>query len=442
MQFTTLVKKRNKFYFKVIALPILFLLLLLIIFLWPKKETLPIKYYLPVNTSFYLHLKEASWLPVSQDNSEFIDSSAISDLWQYQKELWGPYYINVKELVWFKVEQSFTDDAYLVRFSTMPDKNYLESLKKSHSDYNFYKLDKNILLVSKFLKEDVSFKQKMLLAEDRYLSSEAIIYFKKDEFPDFLNSLEKFINPILETEDIFVGLNNRSKRIDLLATQTGSNKDDKDFSNITLPENLDLALGFSSDILAEDKKAIFSSLIFNNFSSLPYNILAKEYGEGGLLDDKAIFEQADNWLMLSLTDFDQELLQFLNIIKVKELKKKLVDGTTYYELVADEQNNKEYELLGLKYRQIGDLYSFDSDNYHYLSNNEDFIKAVISKQQTIGDLLLCGDIHNRKIKDFIVINSDKLTDQTIKDYLKSKNISTFRAFSYEMNNFIGLSLCY
>ena len=443
MQFITLVKKRNNFYLKVIALPIALLLLFLVIFLWPKKTILPIKYYLPVNTGFYLHLKESNWLPSSQDNSSFISNEAFVTLWQKQKELLGPYYNNLEELVWFKTEGNFSDDSFLLRFSTLPDRDYLDSLKKSFPDRNFYKLDKNTLLFSSFLPEDITYQQKELPVEDLYFQSEAIIYLQSGMTPEFLVALSGFIEPLMGEEGIFIGLDKSNKQINFLsASQSKTNGNEADFSGLLLPESVDLGFAFSSELLLEHKK-IISNLLINNFSSLPLNTLGLDYREGLLLEKKAIFQQGDNWLALSQTPWGEELWQFLNIFKVKEVYKILPDGTGYYELMADkDQLNKEYELAGIKYYQMGNLYTLERDSYYYLSNSEEFIKNIISQPKKISDLLSCGNMDNKKIEDFVLINSDKLSDKLSRDYLVAKNITSFKAFSYKADDFSGLRLCY
>ncbi|MDD5749737.1 MAG: hypothetical protein PHO91_03050 [Patescibacteria group bacterium] len=432
-------KNKPKAYFWLIVPAIIVFALPFSLFLYPKKEALPLSYYLPEGVSFYLELDTDFWAQDIQGAYHWFDLQSLDNLHQEQFEQWGPYFSRLEKIILFKTGDSQRADNFLLYFSRLPDKSYLKKWQAEHSGYRWQSVGRHILLVVPQDSEDFAFGQKYFYQPNSSEQPFFSFYGSILAWPEFLLPLADILSAWQSDDAIMVFVSPDGRQIDF--GRTARSVATRDFSGLRAIADTDFALAFS-DLL--DTKDFFAELLKQTVGSLPYHSLAGQ----GLADivsaPKALLAKDNGWLLAGESEAVIDILRFLNVLVVKEVAKILPDGTPYYELVADkEQSFAEHELKGRVYRQFGDIYSLELGDFYYLTNQEDFAKELIINPRYLENLLACGKTQNLLISDFFWLKTAKIDDgNSLKNLFLSQNIDYFRAFAYYQSDFSGVRVCF
>lgn len=152
MDFKELVHRQNKklnksAIFVWLACLLALVSLVLAIRLWPHSEHQPILSYLPDSTNFYYHFTDnRSWEKEVLADYPGLDLTVPRSQIEKLQTLLGVSFLNSKEIVWFRINQSQGDN-YLLRLSPL-QKKVLQQLQTDNPDLYFKQLDRDILLIA------------------------------------------------------------------------------------------------------------------------------------------------------------------------------------------------------------------------------------------------------------------------------------------------------
>lgn len=446
MDFLNLIKKEKgqlsrKWLQLVIAVIVLFVVVLFSIIKSDKPDVYAHD-FLPPSASFYYE-----W-----SNKQAIDKG-IYDYGLFDKEiplgelakvrnLLADNFSKVQELIWFKLEDR-EEDFYLLRFSDIKDKD-LYSLHDLNPNTYFYKPAPNVLFISpdETINKDIS--AQIVSRWNLNYNREGInAYWQIDRPPAFFKDLSVLVAPVATVRDAFVNFGDSS--IDFYQPRTTSTaiSDLSNFQNKKVPQNFDLALGFSASSTENFSQSIAENIILPNFESLPYENLSYSDLHKYLFKDSLLFSYEDGWLLVADTDWRSRASDLAKNLQLVEVKKTLPDGTLYTELqAADDQLVIERDFAGQKYWQIDNLYGWGEENAYYLSNRPEMIEDIMLSKVNLAALALTCVQSNKDISDFVRWQTDKLGAGPIKSFLEEQNIGNLSIFSYQNYLIKGVKLCF
>jgi len=451
VDFLKLVHKReqkadNKIIFGLIGLLFLIALFFVLVNFLPKKEYRPLFSYLPADTNFYYHFtdKKVFYQDILEDFKIF-DSSVATDKVKSLENLLGASFLNAREIVWFRTDQS-DSDSYLIRFSHLQKKS-LTQIQNDHSNMYFFQADNDILLVSYSLEvynEFLSKEYKDEIATSRSQGSQGIdMYWQLGHLPEFLNDLIPYLFSIFESGDAYANFYRKEDNglvINLYGTSPIPR--DSSFFQYKSPLKPDFVLAFSKYTPQGIKNSLENDLIRLIFSSLPYYNLNSQSIEQAILSGGVIFQRDGAWLIATPLDSSAIILDLVDYYQVKEQKNTLSDGTLYIELLANDNPNKiEYSYKDKTYFQVSNVFVYQEAGINYLSSNEAFVWEIIELSQPLSNLWLNCQPEAGQVSDFIYLDTNKLDNDQIKEYLSNKGVNKLWALSYYTASHAGLQFC-
>jgi len=436
VDFLKLVQQKEQKIDNKIIIIVVFLLLVLIslIMFWPKDAKHNLLAYLPKNVSFYYHITDKK--NISQP---FFPQEIVQDRISELEDVLGNNFLNLQEIVWFQVDGSLDTNNYLLQFSRLP-KSTIDDLATNYPNYIFYSPRKNVLLITQ---EELPVFVEASQEKEQYFFDGLSIYWKKNESPQFLDSLADVLEPIFVGDEVLLNWHAISKTKHGLRFVENRVLRHKDIGGFLIPKNFDLAVAFTSDISDSLAKDITDNLLRTLFNSLPYYNLSTEVIKNKILSDSILWQRGEDWILASDSDWRDSILDFIKTIKTKEVSKVLADGTAYKELVAaDDQAIVDYQINGQTVSQIDQLFIWDIDQEHYLSNSRQLIEELTSYNRylnTLANDCLGDDV---SIGDFVYLDTQNIVDSPVRQYLLDNNINNLQMFSYTTGTISGLDVCF
>lgn len=443
IKFTFLPSKAWWLFFGVLLLAVVAMLLA------PKKSSQPLALYLPANTTFFYNWTDTSAYENLEINKiSVINSQEPTTKIAELKNMLQNGFLNVREVIWFKLENS-QDDNFLLRLDKA--EQTAKWLADNRPEYNYLLVDDSVVLVSRdaWLPNNYFEQVKMDLATNN-LGMGVNIFWSKNEAPSFLADLTKWLKIQTGLPNIYANIYQQpdgqvnmhvwqSKLRQLI--NTSSTIDWPNQANF--PRGADLIFGFG-DHTSDDWQLVVSQNILEPlFTDLPYYRLSAKKIEEQLLNNNFIYLANNNWLMVSSEDWQSRINDWAPDLQLKEVKNRLPDGTVYTELIGEQE--AKVELLsyqGYDYWRLGQLYGAQIGPYYYLSNSQSLIQATfVSKYQIANYLSQCPIAGDYKIIDLAQINSLKIKDEAIKKALLGQDINNLTVLSYENNSQIGFKAC-
>lgn len=437
MDFLKLIQqKEQKIDNKIImAMVILVFLIMSAVVFWPTHKKNYLLAYLPDDASFYYHFTTKKDLTQAFFAKEIVQERTV----ELEKLLAGNF-LNLQEVLWFQTAGDITNNSYLLKFSRLP-KSFLDDLAKENSQLKAYSPEKNILLITE--KDLVA----PLLANEQkkiYFPQGASIYWQKNKAPEFLNSLASILEPVFQGEDLLLNWQKLSDGKTRLSLLENNQSDIKNIKYFLTPENFDSVLAFNKTLPDDLAENISTNLLKVFFDSLPYYNLSSQVLKSRILTDSIIWQDGETWLLASDKPWQDDILDFMKTLTVKEVPKVLSDGTAYTELVAaDEQTIIEHQINGQMVQQIDQLFIWETQGKHYLSNKKELIAELTISKRYLKDLWFdCLDDAELSVGDFMSFTSQDIPAGVIKDYLLANNISSLKAISYATGTMSGLNVCF
>ncbi len=433
----------KKPWFKVVLI-LVFLAIFWLFKFSPQDKGGPILSYLPADTNFFYE-----WTDAQSKNSDYLSgfevfSSQMPDAKKQDlKKVCGQDCPDISELIWFKVN-GMAEDHYLIKVSDWPKKSF-KVASSSNPDFIFKQLSPHVYLItsSNSLAESINgpFDNNFDIVEDvRGVN----IYWSVSQAPEFLSDISKLISPALTQDNIFMNvLVKDSKFIFKFFQATGKSQVDNtnSLAEISLPNDLSLAIGFSAKSSQSFSQNLMVQLVEPIFQTLPQQNFQKDELSTYLAGNNMLIQQGEDWLLVGFNDWRPIVGKFLSNIQAKEVKKKLPDGTIYTELqVADDQVVADHEFAGQKYWQIGDLFGFQLADTYYLTGRQYLLEQLINKPITLANHWPCGQIDGH-VSDVLMLSVPVLPEGAIRTYLQNKNIKSLNILSFSNNSTKGWQLC-
>jgi len=421
-----------------LVLAVLIVVLLFAMF-WSKGPDVYAKGFLPDNTTFYYQwannkaIKANPWhdFELFDDNIADTRLSEVSDILVDSQS-------RLEELVWFKT--SSDQDHYLLRLSSI-SQSYIDQLKEQYPELVFYRPHKKILLITPSPELPNSL-PKLLVSKFTVnnIDTGVSMYWSLDNSPEFLQKLSIWLEPMFTESEIFVNFQNTAGNLNKINIWQVKNNNlpamtNNFFANTRRLYDFDNAIGLSADSMLTFDDFIKTNILEKQFSSLPYYDFTK--------NDIIVWQHEENWLMASDQDWQKLNFDLASSFDLQEITKVLSDGTAYVEFIASSSPEIiQHAYYEQNYWQIDGLYGVEREDIYYLSNKQYLIEDILSSDYLITTLWSdCLD-NNNQINDFVVWQTNKLKNSSIKQYLESQDISNLKFISYSNNNINAWQLCF
>ncbi len=443
MDWSLLLKNSYKQPWFKIVLILVFLAIFWLVKFSPQKNSGPILSYLPVDTSFFYEwTSDASRADNYFSKINIFDTQVPNAKLNDLKNICSGNCPKFEEIIWFKLS-SETGDSYLLKVANW-SKQSLKSVREINHNFIFKELSPDVYLIttSKSLADSVegAVNNKFSIVDEK---AGLNIYWQTSQAPEFLNNLTSLIRPAINGEDIFMNSQVKDGKTSLKFFQATNNQvvRTKSFSEVALPKDFSLALGFSSKNSAQFLEDIIPQLVEPIFVSLPEQNFQKNELNTYLASDNLLLGQGEDWLLVGFNDWQPQVNNFLSKIEAKEVRKTLPDGTVYTELqAADDQTASDHEFKGQKYWQIGDLFGGQLNSAYYLTNRQYFLEQVIDKPVKFAAWWPCGAVEDN-IGDILAWSVPALPNVPIRTYLQNINVESLNISSFSNNSTQGWQIC-
>ena len=436
MDFLKLIQKKeqladNKI---IIMTVVLVVLIMSAIVFWPGASKHKLLTYLPEDASFYWH-----WTNKSYFSQDFLGEKEGANRMEELKSILGSNFLNLQEVLWFQTNGNFDNDNYLLRFSRLP-RSVVKDLEDKNFDFHIYSPQKNILLINKGkIIDDLTADPDKLGHFEAGMS----VYWQKNKEPEFLRGFSDLLDPLFLNDEVLINWQKTATQRNKLILLEDRVSEIKDFKNFFAPADFDLVFGFGSQMSDDLAEKISSDLLKTFFDSLPYYHLSQAAIKERILNDATIWQKGDGWILASHQPFGENILDFMQNLKVEEVSRVLSDGTAYTELVAaKDQNIVERQINGQKVLQIDQLFLWDIGEQHYLSNQQELIEELSSHSLRVLNIFQDCTNLEAKIGDFVYLDTANIPTGQIKDYLLAKQITKLEMFSYATGTISGINICY
>ena len=401
---------------------------------WSDKPNVYARDFLPENTSFYYQwtdnrsIKDNPW-----HSLEFFDDSITDMKLSEVSNILTNSQSRLEELVWFKTESD--KDNYLLRLSSI-SQTYVDQLKTDYPELVFYRPHKKILLItdSQELSDNLP---KLLLGKFTVnnIDTGVSMYWNLDNPPEFLQKLSTWLQPMFVESEIFVNFQKTGgglKKINawqIKDQQIANNF----FINSRRLKDFDNVFGMSASSTQDFDSFIDTNILQGQFKYKKY-----------FFDNNIIWQHENNWLMASDQDWQALSLDLASSFDLEEVTKVLSDGTAYVELVASSSPEiVQHAYYEKNYWQIDGLYGAEREGVYYLSNKQYLIEDILSSDYMISSAWAnCLDYTDIQINDFLILQTNKLANSPIKQYLESQDINNLKFISYSNNNINAWQLCF
>ena len=426
------------------ALLVLAILLVLVRFLSPQADVYA-RDFLPPDTNFYYHWSNQAAL--SENSTKLFDTIVPEEHLKHLQGTVGVGFDDLEEVIWFTTEAAPENNHYLLRFSKLPSK-YLDNLQNSKLDYHLWQPSDNILLLSDSATANESLPGLVVPHFTINNINQGInIYWSPGYQPGFLSVWDDWLPKHVLARDVFVNLQSVGGHLRLNLYQLRSvdspNRAHR-LSTARLPDNFGVISGFQASSTAVGGDFISRDIILPLYDALPYYNLNQQEIKDYILSDNILVQDKQDWLLVGEDDWQSMAMSLAKDFELQEVTKSLPDGTTYIELIAnEEQLAMVHDFEQWQYWQIDGLYGISLDNLHYLSNQPSLLEDIIINSRPLKSLF--GDClydHSYQIGDFLKFNTNQVADSSIKTYLSSKNIVWLELFSYQNSVVEGLQLCF
>lgn len=414
-------KNKQNNNFKILYFIFLALFIFFLIYFYTLEPDIKARDYLPKETSFYYE-----WTNIKDSiDINLFDNSIPNNKLNTALAMVDSDMNNIESIIWFKIEE---EDNYLIKFSKKIDKDF----KINNSEY-FFRTKQGYILYITSNKELLNILPNYIV-EDFLINNqeEGINIYWKSNTPDFLKSLINLIDPVKERE-FFINLNSNSIN---LFYKIESKKENIDLSSakiITNPDLLTIIKNINKD------KNILSNFLISLYNSFPHHSLNLK----NLLQDIVLLQKNDNYLLVSTSDWKLVVDKLIQNIKVIEVGNLLPDGTRYTELKqAEEYDFINHNYSEVEYWEIDNLFGLNIDQYYYLSNNKDIIEDIINTNTNIASFSYSCLEENNNINNLLYLNTDKIDNKVIKDYLISKDLKFINLIQYSNHVVEGYKLCF
>ena len=425
---------------KILLVLAVLIVALLIAMFWSDEPDVYAKDFLPDNTSFYYQwtnsqsIKDNPWhnFKLFDNNQADLNLSTVLDILINSQS-------RLEELVWFKTGSD--ENHYLLRLSSL-SQSYVDQLKTEHPELAFYRPNKKILLIT--TSPELIDKLPKLLNNKfsvNNISSGISIYWHLDSAPEFLQKLSTWLQPMFVEPEIFVNFQNADSNLNKInAWQVKDNNLSEISNNFFVQtrrlKDFDNVIGMSASSTQAFDSFIETNLLQDQFNSLP---ASKKY----FFDNNIIWQHEDNWLMTSDQDWQALSLDLASSFDLQEVTKVLSDGTAYVELMASSSPEIiQHAYYEQNYWQIDGLYGAQRDSVYYLSNKQYLIEDILSSDYMLRSIWVDCFENNNQINDFVVWQTNKLNNSSIKEYLESQDINSIRFVSYSNDDINGWQLCF
>ena len=424
---------------KILLVLAVLVIVLLVTMFWSDKPDVYAKGFLPDNTTFYYQWSNNKAVESNPwyDFELFDDSIADTKINEVLAILVDSQ-SRLEELVWFKTDSD--QDHYLLRLSSI-SQSYIDQLKEQYSELVFYRPHKKILLItsSQELPEQLP---KLLTSKFTVnnINTGVSIYWDLDNSPEFLQKLSTWLEPMFTESEIFVNFQNTASdlnKINIWQVENNSLAEISSnfFVNTRRLYNFDNVIGFSADSILTLGDFVETNILENQFSSLPHYNFTK--------NDTIIWQYEKNWLMASDQDWQKLNFDLVSSFDLQKITKVLSDGTAYVEFVASSSPEIiQHAYYEQNYWQIDGLYGVERENIYYLSNKQYLIEDILSSDYMLRSIWVDCFENNNQINDFVVWQTNKLNNSSIKEYLESQDINSIRFVSYSNDDINGWQLCF
>lgn len=433
-------EKKRKFDIRLLGLLIVLVVFLIFSLTWSMKPVVKAKDCLPADVSFYYEWTNSQTF---ENNNYFLfNNLELDNQINELKRLLDDRLTNVEEIIWF---HSLADqnDNYLIRFSQNV-RGVINLLKKDHPEYQYYQPNTSILLITKSDQVINSVKKDKAehFALDNFRTG-TNLYWQIDNPPEFLQDLSNILSSVELDQEVFANLDKKGNKLSFNLFNKQDNLNDgnlKSFNNVIIPDNFDLAIGFSSNSTMND--VIIDNLLVPIYDKLPYYGLNKENINNNLLNDNIILQYQDDWLMIRDNDWQDLAIGLAKTLEIEEVSKVLPDGTAYTELRAKaEQLKIDHQFQEQAYWQIDGLFGLKLADQYYLSNRQYLIEQVIKSNHRLIDIYADCLGTDLNIQDFVSLKTDKINKEYLNNYLNTHNIQYLDIFSYHNQLIQGYQLC-
>lgn len=419
----------------IVGMVILVILIMSTVVFWPSSPKHHLLAYLPEDASFYYH-----WSTKQDMTEDWLAQDIIQERILELENILDDNFLNLQEVLWFQTDGNPVNDNYLLKFTRLP-KSFMSDITNQEPDFRIYSPAKNILLINRGeLIDNLEFNPDY----DENFEQGISIYWQKNKAPEFLGDLVNIIEPAFIGDDVLLNWQKISRTKNRLSLLENRKSDIKDLKDFLIPKEFDLAFSFSSITSDELAENISNDLLKTFFDSLPYYNLDVRVIKDRILSNTMIWQKDDGWILASDTAWQDDILDFIDTLTVREVPGVLSDGTAYVELVAsEEQNIIEHQLNGQKIIQIDQLFIWDREDQHYLTNKKELLVGLISHNQYLATFLseCLGDLDAR-VGDFIYFDTKDISEAQIQEYLLNHNIANLQIFSYATGTIAGINICF
>jgi len=432
---------------KVIAGVAIVIIVFILISILSQKPATQARDFLPTNTSFFYEWADRksfdNQLPAQPNLFDYdVPAQQISHL----QQILGNIFTSTEEAIWFRVNHTENDN-YILRFSGLSS-DILENFKASHPEYLYYQPNNDILVITQAPEIIKDIKDKKISSFTvNHIKRGVNLYWYLGQAPEFLEKISSLIKSSFDQQKIFMNIELRDDKkgsINIFQINNQPENISNSLDLLKIPKDFNQAIGFNASSTNNLDNFLITNLLLPIYDSLPYYSLGKQKTGDYFLNNDIIFQQDEDWLIISENDKRVHLLDLLDNFAVLEVSKVLADGTAYTELVAKpDLIIVDHQIMGQSYWQIDGLFGMNFANHYYLSNRQYLIEDSIKSNRNIDELwATCLASDNYRIKDFISWETDKLPESLIRSYLQDNNLSSLRVFSYYNSIITGLKWCF
>lgn len=421
---------KKKINIKIILILLSFIIFIFLLFITSNTSKVETKDFLPNNTSFYYHWTNKKTFSNSFNNP-FLGKQVSQEKIDNLNNVFNESFDNAQEIIWFRINNS-KEEHFLVLFSKL-SYNFFDEL--DNNEYLFKRLDKRIVLVtkSKELLDNIS-----LLADSEFKINDfnkgINIYWQFDTAEDILTNTF----PLLSSKNTFVNISENKNKQEINIFQKNNEEfAKKDTSLLQIPKNFDSIIGFNSSSTINFSNFVYNNILLPQFYSLPIYYSNDKELKDYFLRDNIIIQDQNNYLLINKYN-KYDLSNFFTSFSLKEVKKTLVDGTLYTELISNEEEKKiNHSFKEYNYWQIDNLFGIELNGYTYLTNRQYLVEDVLSDYMYLDELWKEYINNESSVEDFIKLKVDKLPKGELKEYLKENNITSLDLLSYNSNTTKG-----
>lgn len=424
---------------KSLLILLIFVIYLVFSYFWSVKSDIYAYDFLPQDTIFYYEWPKDDFFDLKlKEEIDLLDLSVPQEHFLSIKTLLSKKFVDVQEIVWFRVGQN-DEDYYLLRFRSISDK-FVADLQQSQDKYKFRKVADDVLLV--YTEQDLILPELVTRRFSiNHIKEGNNIYWQIGDEPDFLLKTSETIKPFLSFKDVY--LNIQEDSLNLFQIYNEEQIVDDKFSDILFPQNFDLLVALRASSTEGMLNYIGNQVIMANFNNLPYFNLTQDKFDDYFLKDSVLWQKEDDWLLVRQIDWWPLVTDLSDSLELAEQRSLLPDGTVYTELVVKEDPSvQHFEYLDHALWQIDGLFGANIGQNYYLSNSRQVLESLISQQNNFAALLdACIPNSDYTLLDFAWWDSNKLKNVALKDYLLSKNIDHLKVFSYQNSIIRGINWC-